>query len=54
MFGVDINTDYLNICQTRYPELCDVFQPIQVDLANSIIDLPNAEIVIANLPVEYV
>ncbi|WP_277668611.1 class I SAM-dependent methyltransferase [Caproiciproducens galactitolivorans] len=54
VFGVDINPDYLTECQTRYPELCDVFKPIEGDLANSAITLPHADMVIANLLIEYI
>jgi hypothetical protein len=54
VFGVDINPDYLKKCQARYPELCDVFQPIQGDLTNPSIELPYADMVIANLLIEYI
>ena len=54
VYGVDINGDYLNACVRRYPGLKGVFVPIQCDLQGDRLELPRAELVIANLFIEYV
>lgn len=54
VFGVDINSDYLNECCFRYPSLAEVFHPIQADLTDENIALPHADLVIANLFIEYI
>lgn len=54
VYGVDINHDYLNECVKRYPELQGVFTPVLCDIQSDNIELPSAEIVIANLFIEYV
>lgn len=54
VYGVDINPRYLEICQDRYPSLADVFDPIQADLSDPEVLLPHADLVIANLIVEYI
>lgn len=53
VYGVDINGDYLAACTERYPELADVFVPIQCDLLQGP-ELPAAKLLIANLFIEYV
>lgn len=54
VFGVDINGSYLAACVNRYPELEGVFIPIQADLTKPDAQLPHAELVIANLLIEYI
>ncbi len=54
VYGVDINEDYLKICKERYPVLEDLFVPIRADITNEFCELPKADIVIADLFVEYV
>lgn len=54
VYGVDINNRYLWECAKRYPDLKDVFIPINVDLTSSDILLPRSELVIANLLIEYI
>lgn len=54
VYGVDINETYLAACLERYAKLGDIFQPIKADLTDPKTVLPEADIVIANLLVEYV
>ncbi len=54
VFGVDINKNYLDMCVERYSALGDIFQPINVDLTNPKLILPQTDLVIANLLLEYI
>lgn len=54
VYGVDINKDYLDECVKRYSELKDVFVPIHADLSDENISLPQSDLVIANLLIEYI
>lgn len=54
VYGVDINADYLSACISRYPALQGTFEAIQADLTQSTAALPYADLLIANLFIEYV
>jgi hypothetical protein len=54
VYGVDINPDYLAVCQKRYPDLGDCFKPICADLSDEAVQLPHADLLIANLLIEYI
>lgn len=54
VYGVDINRAYLRECAARYPELKGVLECICADLTAPDAALPHAELVIANLLVEYI
>lgn len=54
VFGVDINKNYLDMCVERYSALGDVFHPIHVDLTDPEIILPQTDLIIANLLLEYI
>lgn len=54
VYGVDINGEYLKACVRRYPKLEDVFIPILCDLQSDSVKLPVADMVIANLLIEYI
>ena len=54
VYGVDINPNYLKECIRRYPLLQDVFIPIQCDLQNESYIIPQAELMVANLLIEYI
>ena len=54
VYGVDINADYLKETQRRYPQLEGVLECIQLDLINECKKLPKAQLVIANLLIEYI
>lgn len=54
VYGIDINRAYLEECIKRYPALSRTFVPIHADLRAEDITLPEADIVVANLLVEYI
>ena len=54
VYGVDINTDYLDTCVNRYPELNGVFDTIHADLTKEIMGLPHSDLIVANLVIEYI
>lgn len=54
VYGVDINKDYLNMSVIRYPELQDIYEPVQSDLTQKTSNLPHADLLIANLFIEYI
>lgn len=54
VYGVDINHNYLEECTMRYPALKDVLITICSDLTSDNLQLPNAELLVANLLIEYI
>lgn len=54
VYGVDINKDYLKMCADRYPELRGVFETIRTDLTRDVKGLQYADLLIANLLIEYI
>lgn len=54
VYGVDVNQKYLDECLKRYPELTGTFEVICDDLLNKNLQLPNSELIIANLLIEYI
>ena len=54
VYGVDINRDYLDACVNRYPELQGILKTIHADLTQTTNELPYADLIVANLVVEYV
>ena len=54
VYGVDINCEYLKAVSERYAYLSDILECLQADIINDYDKLPHAELVIANLFVEYV
>lgn len=54
VYGVDINRAYLDACRGRYPGLEGVLELICTDLTQGADALPQAELVVANLFLEYV
>ena len=54
VYGVDVNKNFLEECERRYPELKGVFTPIHANLSDEDLQLPTAELLIANLLVEYI
>ena len=54
VYGVDINEKYLSTCINRYPELQGILNVIQADLTQDVKKLPYADLLIANLFIEYV
>lgn len=54
VYGVDINADYLKTVEARYGALEGVLKCIKADIINECDKLPEAQLVIANLLIEYV
>ena len=54
VYGVDINENYLRAVAERYGSLEGVLECIHLDLISDSDKLPRAELVIANLLVEYI
>ena len=54
VYGVDLNQSYLDACAQRYPNLKGVLTCICADLTEPDITLPHADLVIADLLVEYI
>lgn len=54
VYDVDINESYLNACKVRYPKLQGIFETIHADLTKSTKALPCADLIIANLFIEYI
>lgn len=54
VYGVDINADYLKAVETRYGNLAGILKCIKADIINEFGKLPEAQLVIANLLIEYV
>ena len=54
VYGVDINADYLRAVSERYQELSGVLQCLQIDLTKHADQLPEAQLLIANLLIEYI
>ena len=54
VYGVDINPAYLRETEGRYPALQGVLECLCVDLTREAHRLPKADLVIANLLVEYI
>lgn len=54
IYGIDVNADYLNSVRKRYPSLDGVLECLCVDLLDEAVRLPVADLVIANLLIEYI
>ena len=54
VYGIDINEGYLEKIRERYPMLGNVLRLMCLDLTREAGKLPKAELVIANLLVEYI
>lgn len=54
VYGIDINTEYLKAVEERYSDISDILECIQVNLIEETNKLPNAELLIANLLIEYI
>ena len=54
VYGIDINDDYLKEVYKRYKDKEAVLRCLKLDLINEADKLPHAELVIANLLVEYI
>lgn len=54
VYGIDINYKYLEECAERYKNLYGILECICADLADKNIILPHADMIIANLLIEYI
>ena len=54
IYGVDINPLYLKECADRYDYLKDILQVVEANLLDKTLALPYADLVIANLFIEYI
>ena len=54
VYGVDINGEYLRAVSKRYADLSDVLKCLKRDLTNDADQLPGAQLLIANLLIEYI
>ena len=54
VYGVDINEEYLRTVTKRYSDISDVLKCLKIDLINEANLLPHAQLLIANLLIEYI
>lgn len=54
VYGVDVNPDYLLECGKRYKSLGDTLETICTDLLQEALQLPHADLLVADLLVEYI
>ena len=54
VYGVDINGEYLRKVSERYTNLADILKCLKIDLIKEYEQLPNAQLLIANLLIEYI
>lgn len=54
VYGVDINEKYLQAVSERYKHLSGILQCLRIDLINEADKLPEAQLLIANLLIEYI
>ncbi len=54
VYGVDINAEYLRAVSERFMTLSGILECIQLDLLKDVDSLPDAQLIIANLLIEYI
>lgn len=54
VYGIDVNSDYLEEVTHRYPNLDDILECLCVNLISETEKLPETDMVIANLLIEYI
>lgn len=54
VYGVDVNQSFLTECTKRYSDLGAVFEPVCADLLADDLCLPQCDLLVANLLVEYI
>ena len=54
VYGIDINDTFLTVCEQRHPQLKGVLRVMKLNLCDEGCTLPDAELFIANLFIEYV
>jgi hypothetical protein len=54
VYGIDINSEYLMMCKNRYPHLQDNLMLLKKNMLDLSVELPKADLVVANLFLEYI
>lgn len=54
VYGIDINCEYLQAAEERYSCISNILECIELDLTKDVSKLPKAELLIANLLIEYI
>ena len=54
VYGIDINEEYLKAVKERYTDISDILECIQLNLIEETNKLPKAELLVANLLIEYI
>ena len=54
VYGIDINKEYLTATENRYERLTGILECLCVDLISEVDKLPQANLLIANLLIEYI
>lgn len=54
VYGIDVNSSYLKEVEKRYPELDGLLECLCINLISETDKLPKADMVIANLLIEYI
>ena len=54
VYGIDVNQSYLNEVKERYPHLDGILECLLINLLKETDKLPNADMIIANLLIEYI
>lgn len=54
VYGIDLNPAYLTECARRYENLAGILECIHVDLMNESLTLPYADMIVADLLIEYI
>ena len=54
VYGVDINREYLTAVTERYPDISNILECIQLNLIEETNKLPKAELLVADLLIEYI
>lgn len=54
VYGVDVNGEYLRVVSDRYGLLGDILECLQIDLLQEVDKLPKADLLLANLLIEYI
>lgn len=54
VYGIDVNQSYLNEVKERYPHLDGILEYLLINLSKETDKLPNADMIIANLLIEYI
>ncbi len=54
VYGIDINKEYLTAVKERYSDISNILECVQLNLIEETNKLPRAELLVANLLIEYI